>query len=131
METKFVRKWILNGFGFWYIKKLFKKRCQNDNDFLSSNFHQFSIKVASKNTWKQRRFFLAIKIRLKKVHQNNIDFSHIDIMSKKVHRNDINFLLIKITPSKVRWSNVDFLPINKSHNSLFKFLLVTDLSWSL
>ena len=58
--------------------------------------HQFSIKIESKNTPKQR----PSKLGRKKKHGNDVDFSPIKIVLSKVHQNDLDFLLIKATSKK-------------------------------
>ena len=86
-----------------FIKKIYKKRqqffiFQKQVKISIRNFHQFSIKIASKNTSKQRRFF---KNRPKKVHGNDVDFWLMEIKLKKVCRNDVDFWAIEIASNKI------------------------------
>ena len=118
------------------ISKTFKKEMLNWQRFFvfqkyikisTSNLHRFSMKIAPKNTSKQRRFFYPLKlgrtkrqsalkrrwfieIMSNKVRRNNVVFSPIEITLNKVCRNDIDFSHIKITLTKVHWNNVHFSP---------------------
>ena len=135
---------------FLIYQQLFKKRCQNDTNFLSSrnksksvsrNWISFSWKLL-KNYIEITATFRPINIMSKKVSQNNIDFWFIEIASNKVHRNNVDFLPseitwkkvcqkdvdfspIKITPKKPRRTEVDFLPIQttskKAHRNNVDF----------
>lgn len=67
-----------------------KERLKRSRFFLSfkihiqistSNLDQLSIKIALRNTSKQRQFF--VNIRSKKMHWNNVNFSLINIVPKK------------------------------------------------
>ena len=74
-----------------YISKTYQKeRLKRSRFFLSFIIHiqistskldQLSIKIASRNTSKQRQFF--VNIRSKKMHWNDVNFSLINIVPRK------------------------------------------------
>ena len=73
---------------FLTYQKPIKKRFQNNHDIFFQKYLKarrscisFSLKLHSKNTYKQSRFF-AIEIALKKVRRSDVVFSPIDTTSK-------------------------------------------------
>ena len=77
----------------------------------SSNLDKFSIKIASKNTSKQRRFFCPSKLGQTKRYQNDINFLLIEITSNKVRPKDVTFSLFEITTNKLCQNDVVFSTI--------------------
>ena len=110
---------------FLIYQQLFKKRCQNDTNCLSSRNKSKSV---SRNwisfSWKLLKKYIEITVTFwpinimsKKVSQNNIDFWFIETASNKVHRNNVHFCPAKLRgikyvkrmsifcPSKLRQRN--------------------------
>ena len=147
MKRNYIQKRRWNGL---YIKNLSKRGIKTTTILLSlkihiqvstSKLHQLSIEIASRNTSKQRQFF--VNIRSEKVHpndcnfsliniepkkacQSNVDFLPIEIVSKKVRLNDVNFLVIKITSIRILQNDVDFSPIEITSKNYLK--MTWDLS---